>query len=372
MHHRLGLSTPSIGGADEASPLRSASILVIRLSSLGDVLLTMPAVQAIKAAMPASTVTWLVEGTPAELLAHQPFVDRVIEFPRRKISGSLRSGRLGSALTTLAAFRSGLRRDAYDIVVDFHGIIKSALLAWTSRGERKIGFDRGLAKEGSWLLYDEKTAPPNGRMHKAERNMLLASRLGGSRLPEIDLTIPPAAASYIDAFLSGRKTASPIFAVNPFCSRGSEFKRWDLNRYGELIRRVGDATGATMMVLWGPGEEGEARRLAAMGGGHAVLACATTVSQLLALLARTGLYIGGDTGVMHLAAMARVPVVAIFGPTDHLVNGPYGSGHTMVRKELPCSPCRDKACESRECLRSISVNDVESAVLAAWAAAGGA
>jgi lipopolysaccharide heptosyltransferase I len=341
---------------------------VIRLSSLGDVLLTMPAVQAIKAAAPATAVTWLVEGSPSELLAHQDFVDRVIEFPRRRIAGSLRRGRLDAALATLAAFRSSLRRDAYDTVVDFHGIIKSALLAWTARAAQRIGFDRRPAKEGSWLFYNGKIAPPDPRMHKADRNMLLASRLGSRGLPEIDLKTPPAAASYIDAFLANRKTASPIFAVNPFCSRGSEFKRWDLARYAELIRRVGDATGATMMVVWGPGEEEEARRLAAVAGSHAVLACATTVSQLLALLKRTDLYIGGDTGVMHLAAFARVPVVAIFGPTDHLVNGPYGNGHTMVRKELPCSPCRDKTCKSRECLRSITVDEVHRAVLAAWAA----
>jgi len=346
-------------------------ILVIRLSSLGDVLLTMPAVQAIKSAAPATAVTWLVEGSPSELLAHQAFVDRVIEFPRRTIAGSLLRGRLDAAFAALAAFLSSLRRDAYDTVVDFHGIIKSALLARTSRSGRRIGFDRRPAKEGSWLFYNEKTALPDPRMHKADRNMLLASRLGSRGMPEMDLKTPPAAASYIDAFLAGRKAASPIFAVNPFCSKGSEFKRWDISRYAELIRRVGDATGATMMVVWGPGEEEEARRLAAIGGSHAVLACATTVSQLLALLKRTDLYIGGDTGVMHLAALARVPVVAIFGPTDHLVNGPYGNGHTVVRKDLPCSPCREKTCKSRECLRSITVDEVHGAVLTAWAAAGG-
>ena len=157
------------------------SILVIRLSSLGDVLLTMPAVQAIKAAPPATAVTWLVEGTPAELLAYQPFVDRVIEFPRRRSPAPCGAGASMPPLATLAAFRSSLRRDAYDAVVDFHGIIKSALLAWTSRSTQRIGFDRKPAKEGSWLFYHEKTAPPDRRMHKADRNMLLASRLGAQR-----------------------------------------------------------------------------------------------------------------------------------------------------------------------------------------------
>ncbi len=348
------------------------SILVIRLSSLGDVLLTMPAVQAIKAAMPAASITWLVEGSPSELLAAQPFVDRVIEFPRGRIGKSLGAGRIPSALAALAAFRSTLRQDAYDIVVDFHGIIKSALLAFGARAKERIGFDKKPAKEGSWLFYDRKTAPSDRRMHKVDRNMLLASRLGvAMRPPDLNLAVPPQSGAYIDAFLKNVKTAAPIFAVNPFCSRGSEFKRWDLSRYAELIKRVSSDTGATMMILWGPGEEEEARRLAALADGRAVLACPTTVSQLLALLRKTDLYIGGDTGVMHLAALATVPVVAIFGPTDPLVNGPYGAGHTMVRKELPCSPCRDKTCKSRECLRSISVADVHAAVTAAWSAAGG-
>jgi lipopolysaccharide heptosyltransferase I len=347
------------------------SILVIRLSSLGDVLLTMPAVKAIKAALPEARVTWLVEGSPAPLLAQQDFIDRVIEFPRRAIAGHLRSGRLVAALRGLAAFRARLRREAYDIVVDFHGIFKSALLARAARSARTIGFDRSVAKEGSWLAYDETATSTDRRLHKTARNMLLASAIGAPAMPEVDLRAPDEALAYIDGCMAGRGIASRVFAVNPFCSRGSEFKRWDLARYGEVMRRVADATGAAMLVLWGPGEEEDARQLVALGGERALLACPTPVPQLLALLNRTDPYIGGDTGVMHLAAFARVPVVAIFGPTDHLVNGPYGEGHTVVRKDLPCSPCRDKECGRRECLLSITVDEVCHAVLAAWSKKGG-
>ena len=249
--------------------------------------------------------------------------------------------------------------------------MKSALLARIARSRRRIGFDRTFAKEGSWLAYDERLAGQEKRMHKSARNMLFASSLGAAEADGIDLKTSPEAAAYVDGFIGASRIGSPLFAINPFCSKGSGFKRWDLANYGGLIRQVGDATGATMMILWGPGEEEEARRLADAAGIHAVLACPTTVPQLLALLKRADLYIGGDTGVMHLAAFARLPVVAIFGPTDHLVNGPYGSGHTIVRKELPCSPCRDKGCESRECLRSITVDEVCRAVLDAWTRAGG-
>ncbi len=132
--------------------------------------------------------------------------------------------------------------------------------------------------------------------------MLLATRLGAAGLPEIDLKAPPVADAYIDAFFAKEGITGPVIAVNPFCSKGSAFKRWEMDKYAGLIRRVGDATGATMMVLWGPGEEEEAAGLVRDAGGRAMLACPTTVAQVLALLKRTDLYVGGDTGVMHLAA----------------------------------------------------------------------
>jgi 3-deoxy-D-manno-octulosonic-acid transferase/heptosyltransferase-1 len=340
------------------------NILVIRLSSLGDVLLTMPAVQAIKSAFPAADLSWLVEGSVGELLLHQAFVDRVIEFPRGRIEAALKKGSLLSAGRDLSAFVRNLRAEEYDVVLDFHGIVKSALLTRTARAGRRIGFDRTYAKEASWLAYDERVGGLELRMHKARRNMLLAAHLGARDAPDNDITASPEAAAYIDRFLAAHRMAPPFVAVNPFCSRGSEFKRWDLADYGGLIRRLGDETGATVMILWGPGEEVEAQLLAEMAQGSAVLACPTTVSQAFALLKRAALYIGGDTGMMHLAALARVPVVAIFGPTDHLVNGPYGNGHTIVRAGVSCSPCRDKECKKRECLRSITVDVVFRAVMA--------
>lgn len=340
-------------------------ILVIRLSSLGDVLLTMPAVQAVKRAIPGASVSWLVEGSAAGLLRHQPFVDRVIEFPRSKVEGDLRRGRIISAGRAMGAFLRDLRHGRFDLVMDFHGILKSALLTRSARAVKRIGFDRTLAKELSWLAYDEKTGNNGRRLHKVRRNMLLASSLGAGEAPELSVETSRESDQYADRFLASAGVTGPLFAVNPFCSKGSSFKRWELDRYGAVMRRISEETGVRMMVLWGPGEEGEARRLSRMGGDHAFLACQTTVSQLFSLLKRTDLYIGGDTGVMHLAAFAGVPVVAIFGPTDHLVNGPYGDGHTIIRKALPCSPCRDKGCTSLECLRGISVDDVCEAVIGA-------
>ena len=213
------------------------NILVIRLSSLGDVLLTMPAVQAIKRTFPKADLSWLVEGKVGELLSNQCFVDRVVEFPRGRIEAALRKGNLLSAGRDLAAFVRKLRAEEYDVVLDFHGITKSALLARTARAGRRIGFDRTFAKEASWLAYDERIGGEEKRLHKVQRNMLLSAHLGAEGPADIDIAAPMDAAAYIDRFLAEKGKGPPFLAVNPFCSKGSEFKRWALSNYGDLIRR---------------------------------------------------------------------------------------------------------------------------------------
>jgi ADP-heptose:LPS heptosyltransferase len=201
------------------------------------------------------------------------------------------------------------------------------------------------------------------RLHKVERNMLLSRRIGADgAAPELDLVAPADAAASIDRYFEAQGIARPVFAVNPFSSKGSAFKRWDIERYWELIRRIRADGYASVVILWGPGEEEEARALQARAGEGVFLSCPTNVPELLALLKKVDMYIGGDTGVMHLAAFARTPVVAIFGPTDVLINGPYGSRCRVVRRELPCSPCKDKDCQTRTCLDGISVDEVLDAV----------
>ena len=335
------------------------SILAIRLSSFGDVLMTIPAVKALREYYPHAHLAWLVEGSVGELLAHQGFIDEVIRFPRGSIQNSMKSGNLASATKEMKSFLKKLRSGEYDLILDFHGIIKSALFSKLVKGKRIIGFGKGLAKEKSHLFYHERVECENKRLHKVERNMLIPSHLGVNiTTPAINLEAPPVAESYINEFFAREGIIPPVFAINPFSSKGSVFKRWDIERYGELIRRIATENIGKTIILWGPGEKKEARRLKEIAGEEAFLSCPTDVPQLLALLRRVDMYIGGDTGMMHLAALAGTPVLAIFGPTDHKINGPYGSIHTIIRKDLPCSPCKNKDCQERRCLMDITVNEV--------------
>ncbi len=342
-------------------------ILVVRLTSLGDVLMSLPAVKALKEGSPGTKVSWLVEGSVAELLSCQDFVDHVLRFPRDLIMRSIREGSGLKALGHLTAFLGKLRATRYDALIDFHGILKSALLDYAARAEKKIGFGRRFAKEGSWLAYDERVDGADTHLHKVERNMLLVRHLGiDGTVPQVELVAPPDAESYVNDLLAEHGIRPPIIAIFPFCSKGSAFKRWDLGRYAELLKRMKESIPATMLILWGPGEEEEARQLCDMAGAGVVLPANLGVAQLCAVLKRADMYVGGDTGVMHLAAFSGVPVVAIFGPTDPKVNAPYGPAHRVVRKELPCSPCRDKNCKERTCLNSITPEEVFEEVKGMW------
>ncbi len=347
------------------------NILVIRLSSLGDVLMSLPAVKAIKDAFAQTRISWLVEGSVGELLSYQSFIDDVIQFPRASIERAIRKGNLLRATGEFKGFLKKLRGTRYDLVVDFHGIIKSAMLSMFVRGERRVGFGKAFAKEKSHLFYQEKVEAYDKRIHKVERNMLLPKYLGiDGVIPEVTLKIPADVNEYIDNFFSRIGIGTPIFVINPFSSKGSRFKRWGMDRYAGLIKRIKDESRAHVLILWGPGEEGEAEHLRQMAGDGVFLSCPTNIPQLFALLKRVDMYIGGDTGVMHLAAFAHKPVVAIFGPTDVYVNAPYGSPHIIVRRELPCSPCKKKNCHGRKCLEDITVEEVFEAVQRMYKRAG--
>ncbi len=342
-------------------------ILVVRLTSLGDVLMSLPAVKALKQELPGAKICWLVEGSVAELLSHQNFVDQVIRFPRDLIMRSLKKGRAFTTFNHLRGFIHTLRAKRYDTLIDFHAILKTALLDYAARTDKRIGFGRSVAKEGSWLVYDEKVDASDRHLHKVERNMLLARHLGADgAVPEVELVAPPEAQSYVDDLLDKHGIKPPIIALFPFCSKGSLFKRWELANYAELLKRMKDSIDATVLILWGPGEEEEAKRLRDMAGCGVVLPANLGVAQLCALLKKSAMYVGGDTGVMHLAAFSGTPVLAIFGPTDPKVNAPYGPMHKMVRHELTCSPCRDKNCKERTCLTSITPQEVFEEVKEMW------
>lgn len=339
------------------------NILIIRLSSLGDVLMAVPSVRALRKRFPEAHISWLAEGSVASILACQDFIDDVIYFPRGALVRHLKGGHLPTTSYILGDFLKSLRNHKYDCIIDLHGIAKSVALMKLARGGRTIGFGKTFAKDLSHLFYRERIDGVEKRIHKVDRNMLIAQYMG-CKEPVIDLPLQVHAHArhYIDEYRKSHAIRSPIVAINPFASKDSAFKRWPLERYADLIGCIRRDKIGDVVIIWGPGEREEAHRLAAMAGQDVHLACQTDIAQLYALLSVCSLYIGGDTGTTHLASLAQIPVISLFGPTDVVVNRPYSSKSVIIRKNVACSPCKNKGCKTRECLMSITVDEVFEAI----------
>jgi lipopolysaccharide heptosyltransferase I len=287
------------------------SILVLRLSALGDVIHTLPAVLGLKRALPDAEIAWVVERPYRELVRMVAGVE-TIPVSMKKWGRAFLSSR-GEMVAARAAMRG------YDIAIDFQGLIKSASLAWVSRARVRVGFDRQAMREpAAGVFLNRRVAVDNG-LHIVEQNLALA-RAVAPALASTPAGVPEADLRPFAADPSGKlRELHDRVVLLPGAGRPE--KQWPAERFGELARRIG---GDRVIVAWGPNEEPLARATGA------AVAPATDLRELTYLLAHAKLVVAGDTGPLHLAAALGTPVVALFGPTDPRRNGPYGQLDRVV------------------------------------------
>lgn len=340
-------------------------VLVIRLGALGDVVRTLPAVSALRAALPRARISWLVEPASAGVLAGQPWLDEVLVFPRAELAGALARGRLVTAGRRLADFVRTLRARRFELVVDFHSILKSGLLARASGAPLRLAYAPPFGREGAWLFANRLARVTPRRISRFERNLALVRALGVEPAP--DPTPMRVDAAALGALLPGD---GPV-AIHPGTSPGTPHKRWTAEGYGQVAAALRRETGIGSVVTFGPdaAERRFAEAVVAASDGAARLAPPTTsLGELAALLARCRLYVGSDTGPMHVASLVGTPVVQILGPTDPVENAPFaGTPSRTVRVPVACSPCR-RGCAAALCMRVVSpgaVTDAARALLAA-------
>lgn len=355
-----------------AAPPRADRVLVIRLGALGDVVRTLPAVSALRRALPGAHVTWLVEPASAGVLAGQPWIDEVLVFPRGELSGALAAGRVVAAGRTLAGFLRALRRPGFDLVLDFHSILKSGLLARASGAPLRVAYAPPFGREGAWLFANRRARMAPARISRFARNLGLVRALGVEAVPDpTPLRVEPAAARAAAEWLPG---ASPV-AIHPGTSPGTPHKRWTADGYGRVAAALAREAGVASVVTFGP--DAEERRFAEQvveaSAGAARLAPATaSLGELAALLARCRLYLGSDTGPMHVASLVGTPVVQILGPTDPVENAPFpGTPSRTVRVPVACSPCR-RGCAAALCMRVVPADAVVAAARELLGAGAGA
>ncbi len=342
----------------EGAPrLAAQRLLVIRLGALGDVVRTRFAFPALRELYPDAEIDWLVEDRAAVGLEGIVGLDRVVTLARRELRVTT-PGRLASVplrtVRELAARR-------YDLALDFHGILKSAVLAWAARIPQRVGYTPPFAKEGSALFYTHRVALERDHLSRFERNAALVGFLGGrvsARAPGLEL---PASASE-----GLEKLPATFYVIHPGTSPKTIYKRWPAEHYAEVAARLAERTRVPSLITWGPvqGEREYAQAVAERSAGAARLAPATaSIAALLELLRRGSLFVGGDSGPLHLAALAGLPLVVVFGPTDPVENAPFaGAGLRLVRRDVGCNPCRE-GCPARTCLLAVTPEEVVAAAL---------
>jgi heptosyltransferase-1 len=342
-------------GATHLSSLDSLAprwnrLLIVRLSAMGDIIHTLPAATALRQAFPQATLGWLIEERWAELLctlryprsgprsAERPLVDRIhtvntAEWRRSPLSFN--------SWQAMAAGLSDLRGTHYDAVIDFQGAVRSALLARWS-GAAIVYGEAQPRENAASMFYTRKSALNTNGTHVVEQAVALAEAAISNGIVTTgnlsNASLATAAQNQVEFPVdpdAGKKIAvlaleGGFVILNPGAGWGA--KMWPAERYGQVAKELAK-DGLLSLINCGPREEELAAAVEASSAGTARrIGC--SISELIALTRRARLFIGGDTGPMHLAAALKIPVVAIFGPTNPARNGPFGTRAIVLRSAI--------------------------------------
>jgi heptosyltransferase-1 len=301
-------------------------ILVVRLSSMGDVIHALPAVASLKHSFPHSHVTWVIRTRWMPLLVGNPFVDEVIPFER--------------TLSGIAGTRRKLREHRFDLAIDFQGLVQSALVATAARPDRIVGFHRSQVREQAAALFYSLCVETHAE-HVVDQNLELVAAAGASSLLHT-FSLP-------EGSPEGELPEGKFVLTSPLAGWGS--KQWPVEFYQELAGRLN-----VPLVVNGPPEAADI--LSKISGTHVHL---SGIAGLIHATRRAQAVIGVDSGPLHLAAALSKPGVAIFGPTDPLRNGPYGGTIRVLRSTgVATSYKRDAA--THDSMRAISPEEVLEAL----------
>jgi heptosyltransferase I len=342
-------------------PLSQApkKILVLRLGALGDLIFLLPALTLLRQRWPEAEIHWVVKRSYASLIENHPLVNRIWPFH--------------GGVTQI--FKTGLelRKERFDLVLDYHANLRSGILSWISGAPTRVGFARPFNKEGNSIFNHHRVSPPNLRTHKIDRNLFLTNALFGEPLDldcQPSFPVNPAAIQSFDALREGR--TRPIVVIHPGTSPKGEIKRWFEDRYAKVISHVLDEKEVEILLLWGSKGEFElAKKIRELSGKNANIWIPEhrfSFPEILALYKRSIAYLGVDSGPMHLANAAGLPVITLYGPKSLDIYRPYFPGASILAKndEVDCPPCNATLCQNpkgRVCLEALKVEEVAQTLI---------
>ena len=327
-------------------------ILIVKLSSLGDIVQSLPVVALLHEKYPVAEITWIANSKYIELLELVPDINKVIPFERTRWGKALR---FYKTLKEFIGFIRNIRRQHFDLVLDLQGLFRSGLITFLSRAPNRIGFAE--AREGAFLFYNHKIEVPSKKINAVERYLRLAKYLGCEPMglyKEPVFNINP-------VFERLFKQDQSYIAINP----GGRWltKHWPVQRFVQLIDKLQKRYGIKMVLVGDENDKSIAADIVSQAKIPVTdLTGKTNLRQLTSLLGGCKLLITNDSGPMHLAGALGKPVVALFGPTDSLLTGPWGKRHRILQSKVWCSPCFKRKCKDIKCMESISVTEVFGAV----------
>ena len=345
----------------DALDLRSVEfsrILLIKPSALGDVVHTIPVLVKLRARYPRARIDWLITPENAEIVRCHPALSNVVLFARRDFS---KRGRRWRAFLSFFDLLKQIRRAKYDLVIDMHGQVRSAFFALITGARVRIGFDRPIkrtltvsaehdlknvpthgwrgAREGSWIAYTHRIPIPTLDVHAIDRYLWVGELLGfDDTPPDLTIYLSPETIRNVDRLLSekGVSASQPLIVLVP----GTiwETKHWTIEGFAGVARQFLH-DGYAVALAGTKRDERRSRQIAAAAQGACDLSGKTTPADLAALIRRAEVTVTNDSGSMHVAASLGKPMVSIFGPTNPVHIGPYERPDSVVRVDLPCSPC---------------------------------
>ena len=343
------------------------TILIVKMSALGDVVQALPVVSALKEAFGSCSIHWLVEEAAEDVVRSHPGLDRVLVYPRRDWAGAaFKPGEWPRLAADVRRLVRTLRSVEYDMVIDFQGLFKSGFWTKVAAGKRKIGF-RGV-REFGYLALNERVPSLSPDVHAVERYLHLVQAASGKKTESVrfGLEVPESSFNMARELIrdAGGEPDKPLGVL--VTGTRWKTKHWNDTAFAEVADAMIDRLGLQIAFVGVKGDRDRVERILGRMKNPAMnFAGKTSVRTLMALLKSARVAVSVDSGPMHLAAALGTPVVAVFGPTAPWRTGPYDNGadlHRVVRADSPCSPCFKRVCDRPVCMESIRPEEVVRAI----------
>jgi heptosyltransferase-1 len=323
-------------------------ILIIKPSSLGDIVHSLPFLNALKESFPSSEIHWIAAKGFEGLLENHPMIKRLWIINKDKWKYL---GRVKETFKEFVNLFRDLKKESYDIVIDLQGLLRSGLLTYFTSAPLRIGFKE--AREGSTFFYTHKVECGK-EVHAVDRYMKIAFFIG-CEIKDIKFPMPLIRES--ERIKKIKEELRDYAVIVP----GARWKtkRWGLENYSRLISML----DIKSVIVGSKSDEEMAKEIELSSRGRPLsLAGKTDLKELLSIIRGARFMVSNDSGPMHIAAALNIPVVAIFGPTNPVRTGPYGQKNIVLRSGLPCSPCYKRECKTIECMKVITVESVYNAI----------